>query len=629
MKKLTGCVCIVLLFFQINADVIEGEPRTRGDIPESLRWDLTDLYESNDAWRADRKDLKSRITEIEAYEGRLAESPETLYHCLELMSGLYKQYFRLATYASRLHDQDTREDEPQGMTQSLNQLGTRLSSASSFIDPEILTIDQEIIQDFLDRKPELQVYEHYLDDIQRQKAHTLSPSEEKIVSEAGLMSGAPSDIYGIFKNAEMPRPTVMIAGEEVRLDDASYARHRTNPDREVRKAVFHKFFGAYADYEQTFGTQLSAQVNKDIFYKNVRKYSSSLESALDDSNIPTAVYHSLIQSVNDNLPILHRYLRLRKHLLGVDTLRYYDIYPSLVKEVELEYEVDEARRVITEALHPLGERYVDVVEQAFDDRWIDMLPNEGKRAGAYSSGSAYDVHPYILMNFNEQYEDVSTLAHELGHTMHSYFSNEHQAFINANYPTFLAEVASITNEGLLVDYMLETLDDPQERLAILGNQLESMRGVLFRQTQFAEFELKIHEMAEQGEALTGAKLTEIYLEILKKYYGHDQGVMHIDDLYGIEWAYIPHFYYNFYVYQYATSYCAATAVSRDIAEGGQEVRDRYIDEFLSAGGSDYPIPILQRIGVNMTTTEPYQLAFRKMEATMDEMEKLLKDEGTS
>lgn len=623
---MTGCVLIALIFFQTNLETARAETPDREEIPDRFKWDLSDLYDSNTEWRAARDELKSRIGEFSTYQGHLAESPDMLYDCLELMTDLYKTYYHLSTYASRLHDQDTREDEPQGMTQSLNQVGTRLSSATSFVDPEILSIEEETIQEFFERKPELQVYEHYLDDLRRQKAHTLSPKEEKVISEAGLISGAPSEIYGIFKNAEMPRPKLEINGEEVRLDDASYSRHRTNQDRSVRKEIFHKFFGAYEEFEQTFGTKLSAQVDKDIFYKNVRNYDSCLERALDGSNIPTPVYHNLIESVNENLPILHRYLQLRKHLLGVDTLRYFDIYPSMVKEVELEYDVEEAQQLILEALRPMGNRYVEVVSQAFGNRWIDMLPNTGKRSGAYSSGSAYDVHPYILMNFNEQYEDVSTLAHELGHTMHSYFSNQNQHFINAQYPTFLAEVASITNEALLVDFMLKTLDDPQERLAILGNQLESMRGVLFRQTQFAEFELKIHELKEDGQPLTGAKLTEIYLDILKKYYGHEEGIMHIDDLYGIEWAYIPHFYYNFYVYQYATSYCAATAVSRDILSGDTKVRDKYIDEFLSAGGSDYPIPILRNIGVDMTTPEPYDLAFRKMESTMDQMEALLEEE---
>ena len=623
MYKLIGVMITLMMLFYTNAQSLEAESRTREEIPEKYKWDLSDLYENEKAWETAKDQLLSDIDRVGDYEGKLSESAESLYSCLELLSDLYKEYYRLSTYASRLHDQDTRESEPQAMTQSMNQVGTRLSSATSFIDPEILSMEPEIIRDFLEEHEGLRVYEHYLDDLQRQSEHTLSPSEEKIISEAGLMSGAPYDIYGIFKNADMPRPVVEIEGEDVRLDDAAYTLHRANQNREVRRTVFDEFFGMYEEFERTFGTKLAAQVNKDLFYKNVRKYDSCLERALDANNIPTDVYHSLIESVNENLPTLHRYLRLRKKLLDVDTLRYYDIYPSMFKEVDLEYEVEEAQGLITSALQPLGSDYVETLDRAFGNRWIDMYPTSGKRSGAYSSGSAYDVHPYILMNFNGQYEDVSTLAHELGHTMHSYYSNENQHIINANYPIFLAEVASTTNEALLVDHMLDTLDDPAEQLAILGNELESLRGVLFRQTQFAEFELKIHEMVENGESLTGEKLTETYLDILRKYYGHDEGVMYIDEKYGIEWAYIPHFYYNFYVYQYATSYCAATMVSEKILSGDGDMRTRYIDEFLSAGGSDYPIPILQNIGVDMTTTRPYERAFQKMETVIDRIETLL------
>lgn len=600
-----------------------GQERSRKDIPVRYKWNLAELYADKNAWNEEKKELKAELQLFSEYQGRLADSADTLYECLEQKSDAEKKFLKLASYASRLYDEDTRKSEPQAMQQNMNQIGTDLSSALSFIEPEILTVPDETIEKFLNEHSELKKYEQYLDNLQRQKAHTLSPSEEKIVSQAGLMAQSAYDIYGIFKNADMPRPTLAIDGEDVRLDDASFSLHRTNKDRGTRQKVFEEFFGKYQEFERTFGTKLASQINKDIFYKNVRGYESCLERSLDDNNIPTSVYHNLIQSVHDNLPTLHRYLDLRKRVLKVDELHYYDLYPPLVPDVDLKYEVDEAEDLIVNALSPLGERYTDTLTMAFQNRWIDMMPTTGKRSGAYSTGAAYDVHPYILMNYNKQYNDVSTLAHELGHTMHSYYSNKHQPFVDSHYPIFLAEVASITNEELLMDYMLKKIDDPEQRLAIIGDKLESFRATLFRQTQFAEFELKIHEMAEEGEALTGETLTEVYLTILKKYYGHEQGVMVIDDFIGIEWAYIPHFYYNFYVFQYATSMCAATTVGQKILEEGEEMRNKYIDEFLSAGSSDYAIPILKRIGVDMTSSEPYEIAFRRMEETIDQIEQLL------
>ncbi|MBD3223369.1 MAG: oligoendopeptidase F [Caldithrix sp.] len=624
MKSLLGVLFMLMLLFNQNVYTAEGPDRTREDIPEKYKWNLNDLYQDKQAWKDAKTRLTKRIDDFKQFEGKLAESADVLYECLELNTEVIKKYYRLSSYASRLYHQDNRESEPQAMQQSISQLGTKLSAALSFIDPEILAMDKATIKRFLETKPELKTYEHYLQDLQRQKDHTLSKKEEKIISEAGIMSGAASDIYGIFKNADMPRPTIEDKeGQQIRLDDSNYALYRASSDRNMRIKVFDEFFGAYKDFERTFGTQLFSQIKKNMFYKNVRKYDSCLQSALDRNNIPTSVYTGLIDNVNKHLPTLHRYLELRKQMLGVDELHYYDMYPSLVKEVDLSYEVAEAQQLIKNALQTLGDQYVATLDQAFNNRWIDMFPTTGKRSGAYSDGSAYDVHPYILMNYNGQYEDVSTLAHELGHTMHSYFSNKNQHFANAHYPIFLAEVASITNEALLIDHVLDDIDDPETRLSILGSQLETFRTTLFRQTQFAEFELKIHKQAEKGEALTGQKFTDIYLDILKKYYGHELNVTVIDDLYGIEWAYIPHFYYNFYVFQYATSLCAATAVSEKILQEGDSMRQRYINDFLSAGGSDYAIPLLKNIGVDMTANEPFELAMKRMNEIMDEIEAIL------
>ena len=624
MQRFIGACLMFILLFTVVSATAGDMGKTRDQIDDKYKWDLTHLFKSDDDWKAGKAEVEGMIGEISKYKGTLSKSADQLYECLELTSNVWKKYALLSGYASKLSDQDTRESGPMGMSQEIGQVGTKLNAAASYIDPEILAIETKTIEIFMKKKPELKEYAHYIDDIQRLKPHTRSAEVEEVISQAGMMSDTPYDVYGIFKNADMPRPEVELAdGEKVRLDDAAYTLYRAGDDRNMRIKVFEDFFGAYKQYERSFGTQLYSEVKKDMFYKNVRNYESSLESALNANNIPVAVYKNLIQSVHENLATLHRYLELRKKMLGIDELHYYDMYPSLVKEVDLSYTVEEAENVIKNALQPLGSDYIATLDEAFNNRWIDMYPNTGKRSGAYSSGSAYDVHPYILMNYNGQYDDVSTLAHELGHTMHSYYSNNNQTFMNSHYPIFLAEVASISNETLLIDHVLGEIKDPQKRLSILGSQLETFRTTLFRQTQFAEFEMKIHDLAESGEALTGEKLTSIYMDILKTYYGHEKGVTVIDDLYGIEWAYIPHFYYNFYVFQYSTSLCAAAAVAEKILDEGSGMNEKYVKEFLSAGGSDYAIPILKNIGVDMTTTEPYELAFAKMNKIMDEIEEIL------
>ncbi len=623
MKQLTGVLFMILLLFSSVVQAGDAS-KSRSQIPDKYKWNLTDLYPNVEAWKAGKTEVEGMIGQFKAFKGTLDQSAEQLYKCLDFSSKVWKEYMRLSSYAGKLSDQDTREAGPLAMTQEIGQLGTKLSAASSFIDPEILAMNKQTITKFMAQEPKLKIYAHYIDDIQRRKAHTLSAREEKIIADAGIMSDTPYDVYGIFKNADMPRPEITLKkGKKVRLDDAAYTLYRASEDRNLRKEVFEQFFGSYKKFERTFGTELNGEVRKDLFYKNARKYNSCLESALDGPNVPTSVYHNLIETIHKNLPLLHRYLNLRKKMLGLKDLHYYDMYPSLVKKVDMSYTVEEAEALVKKALAPLGPQYESVINEAFTHRWIDIYPTTGKRSGAYSSGSAYDVHPYILLNFNGKYDDVSTMAHELGHTMHSYFSNKNQPFVNSHYPIFLAEVASITNESLLIDYVLKHTKDPQKRLSLLGNQLETFRTTLFRQTQFAEFELKIHEMAEKGEALTGEKLSRVYLNILKDYYGADQGITKIEDLYAIEWAYIPHFYYNFYVFQYATSLCAATAVSTKILKEGPTMRDRYIKNFLSAGDSDYPIPILKSIGVDMTTEVPYQMAMKKMKNIMDEIDKIL------
>ena len=628
MYKLLG-VLFMLTFFlngcQKDAGKASSEESglTRDKVETKYKWNLEDLYKTKADWDAEKDKFEKSLNEFKVYQGKLSSSAAKLNACLDLLMDKSKTLMRLYSYASMLSDQNTKESGPLAMKQEMGQIATKFSSATAFIEPEILKISENRMKSFYRSKPSLKVYAQYLDDIQRRRAHTLDPSGEKIIADAGIMAGSPDDIYSIFSNADLPYPTVKLSsGEDVYLNASGYALNRASSNREDRKKVFETFFGTLKKFERTFGTQLYAEVKKDMFYKNVRKYDSCVQSALDANNIPVEVYTALIDNAHKNLPTLYRYLKLRKRMLGLDELHYYDMYPSLVKKVEMDYDVKGAEELIKKALAVLGDNYVGTLDKAFNNRWIDMYPTLGKRSGAYSNGSAYDVHPYILMNFNGKYDDVSTLAHELGHTMHSYYSNTNQPYVNSDYPIFLAEVASTTNEVLLANYVLSNLKDKEKKLSILGSQLESFRTTLFRQTMFAEFELKMHQMAESGESLTGDNLTKLYLSLLKKYYGVDEGITKIEDLYGIEWAYIPHFYYNFYVFQYATSYCASTALAEKILED-KTLKDKFIKNFLSAGRSEYAVPILKGVGVDMTTSEPFDLAMKKMNSIMDEMEKLL------
>ncbi len=596
-------------------------------IPDHYKWNLTDLYPSDNAWKQEKEKLVAKIPTIAQYAGTLGSSAQQLLGCLDLTTQLNKDFSRLSSYASMSSDQDTRVSGYLGMQQEVSQIGSDFSAKAAFIEPEILKIDPAKVQKFLTSEPKLAIYKHYLDDILRRKAHTGTEGEEKIIADAGLMADAPDNIYGIFSNADFPYPEVTLNdGKTVKLNQAGYSLYRASTNRDDRKKVFETFFGKLNDFRRTYGTELNAEVKKDMFYKNARKYSSCLESSLDANNIPTKVYYNLIESVDKNLSTFHRYLKLRKRILGVDTLHYYDLYAPLLKEVDLKYTYEESQQQILAALKPLGAEYTDVLKKGFAERWLDVYPTEGKRSGAYSQGAAYDVHPYMLLNYNGKYDDMSTVAHEFGHSMQSYLSNKTQPYATSQYPIFVAEVASTFNEALLIDYVLKNTKDDAARLSLLGSYLEGIKGTVFRQTQFAEFELRIHEMAEKGEPLTGDVLNKTYDEIVKKYYGHDQKVCIVDDEIQAEWMFIPHFYYNFYVFQYATSFTASAALSEEVMAGDKAATKKYI-EFLSAGGSDYPIELLKKAGVDMTTSAPFDLTMKKMNRVMDEMEEILTKMG--
>ena len=623
LRRYQASVALTAAAVAVTVVVGAAQQKERSAVPDKFKWDLTQIYPTDQAWRTAKGKLVSELPAIRAFRGTLGSSATKLAEALELSSRLSKDFSRLYVYASMMSDQDTRVSTYQGMQQEMAQVGATFGAETSYMEPEILKLDASKVESFISSEPRLKVYTFYLHDILRRRAHTLSDSEEKLLASSSLVASASSDTYGILSDADFPHPTVTLSdGKSVKLDSSAFNLYRAVPNRADREKVMSTFFGSLGAFRATFGSTLNGEVQSDVFYAKARNYKNALERALDAANIPTTVYTRLIDGVNRGLPTFHRYLNLRKKMMGVSELHYYDLYAPLVASVDLTYTVDEGEKQVLEALKPLGTDYATAANRAFNERWIDMYPTPGKRSGAYSNGGAYDVHPYMLINYNSKYTDVSTIAHELGHTMQSYLSNKTQPYPLADYPIFVAEVASTFNEALLIDHMLKTIKDDATKLSLLGNYLEGIKGTVFRQTQFAEFELRAHEMAEKGEPLTGDALSKLYAEITKKYYGHDKGVCIVDDYIQYEWSFIPHFYRNFYVYQYATSFTASAALSEKVLAGDPAATKRYLT-FLSSGGSKYPIDLLKDAGVDMTTDEPLNLTLQKMNRVMDEMEKLV------
>jgi oligoendopeptidase F len=618
------CLVAVAAVFLIDvAGIAAGQEHERGKIPVQYTWDLTAIYPTDAAWRSDKESLVRELPKLREYQGTLRSSAVRLADALDLGSQLQKKLRRLYSYAGLISDQDTRVSDYQGMKQEMVQLWSTFGADSAFIEPEILKMDSATLQRYIAQEPRLQVYRQYLDDVTRRRPHTLSEPEEKLLASSAVMAAGPSSAHSILSNADFPFPSVTLSnGTSAKLTTAGFELNRASAVREDREKVMAAYFRALGNYRATFGSMMDSSVQTAIFYTRARNYKSDLEAALDSPNVPTSVYSKLLEGVNRNLPTFHRYLKLRKRMMGLADLHYYDLYAPIVKSVDAEYTVEESEENILAALAPLGADYAAGAKQAFSGRWIDFYPTTGKASGGYENGEAYDVHPYILLNYNGKYDDMSTLAHELGHTMHSYFSNKAQPYPMASYSQFVAEVASTFNEALLIEYMLKNTKDPATRMALLGRYLENIKGTVFRQTQFAEFELRLHEMAEKGEPLTGDSISRLYVEIARKYYGSDQGVCIVDDYVAHEWAYIPHFYYNFYLYQYATSFAASAALSEKVLAGEPGATQRYL-KFISAGGTKYPIELLKDAGVDMTTDEPLDLAVKKMKRIMDEIENLL------
>jgi oligoendopeptidase F len=616
-----------LLFILFNFTFISLNAQTpeRDQVAEKYKWNLSDIYASTSDWQADVDMLNTNVEKLADFKGTLGNSSEQLYKALKTGNDLVKTLSKAWTYASNLSNENLNIAENQSMLQQMTALGTKFGEVTAYFEPEVLQIPKEKIDNFFKEKPELaKEFNMYIDNIQRLRTHTLTEAEEKILASFGLISDVQGDVYDIFTNAEKPFPKVTIStGEEIELTPASYTRYRTLENRDDRAKVFEAFFNGYGQFKNTLGANLGGKVKKDWVYAKNRKYESSLEASLNSDNLPVSVYTTLIEQVNNNLPTLHRALELKKRMLGVSELHYYDLYVPLVEKVEMDFTVEEGQIVLLEALKPLGNEYVTTLQKSYDNRWIDYMPTTGKRSGAYSTGSAYDVHPYILMNWTDDYESVSTLAHELGHTMHSYFSNKTQPFSKADYATFVAEIASTVNENLLNDYVVKNAKTDEEKLYLLGSYLELLRTTIFRQTSFAEFEWEIHKKVEAGEPITGEDMCAIYDNIVKKYYGHDKGVCVVDDYIQYEWSYIPHFLgYNYYVFQYATSLIYGTALVEKMKEKGQQGVDAYYN-ILKGGGSKYATQLIQDAGIDPMSPEPVALTMQKMNRVMDQMEEIL------
>ncbi|MBD3866638.1 MAG: oligoendopeptidase F [Acidobacteria bacterium] len=599
-------------------------------VTQADTWNLADLFESDKAFHAAKDEVRGRLGAIEPFKGRLDESAKTLLGALACMDDLGRELSRLHAYASMRSDSDTRVQGCQAMRQEIGLIWNDLSRRASWLRPEILAMDEDTLDGFLGQEPGLAPYRFYLEDLARKKTHVLSPEEENILAAAGLVTSAAPSLYNIFHDAELPRETITLStGVEVELTPAEFTRYRSTNVREDRKALYEGFFKAYTNFRGTLGQNLYEGLKSHVFRSRTRGYDSCLGAALDDDNVPELVYTNLVDQMRLALPLLHRYIGLRGRALKLEKQQYYDRHSPLVASDNRRFTPDEAAGWVKRSMEPLGAAYADALGSCFEERWIDWNAAPGKRSGAYSSGAAYDVHPFILMNFNGDYDSVSTLTHEVGHAIHSWFSNKAQPHATADYSIFVAEVASTFNEALLNAAMLEDAKnsgDTEQELFLLGSILDGLRATLFRQTMFAEFELRIHQEAEKDLPLTGDRLSEMYLELLRTYQGHDQGLIEVDELYSVEWAAVPHFYYDFYVYQYATGIIAAISLSEAVRDQRPGAVERYL-LFLQSGGSKHPLELLRCAGVDLESPQPYDDAMNAMTRYMDRLETLLRQNG--
>jgi oligoendopeptidase F len=602
----------------------QPQPYPQGTESIRYEWDLSDLYRSVQAWEDALASVQAEIARLPDYKGKLGESPAAMAEALTAISDSYKAAGRVYVYASLARDEDQREAAAQARFGRTRQLFANWSAATAWLGPEIQSIGAKKVERFLKKEPQLENFTFMLHDILRRSPHTLDADGEALLAQADLVLSSPEQIYENYANADIPWPTVTLSdGTNALLNQSGYSRWRGVANRADRKKVFETFWSAWEQYADGMGATLATEVQANVFTTKARKHSSVLAKNLFDDGLPPAIYTQLVDQVNAALPVFHRYLKLRGKMLGVTDLRYYDIYPPLVEVDTGVFDLERAKEITFAALQPFGDTYLNLLEHGLSQEWMHSHPQPGKTSGAYMNGFAYDVHPYVLLNHNDDYNSLSTFAHEWGHAVHSLLANANNPWETADYSTFIAEMASTINEILLEEYMIEHARTDEEKLYYLGYALESLRGTLFRQTMFAEFELAIHTAAENGEPLTGPALSKRYGDLLKKYHGHDEGVLTIDEIYTHEWAYIPHFYRDFYVFQYATSISGAAWFAEQFLAGDNTVRDAFI-RVLSAGGSDYPHNILlNEAGLDMAKPEAYEPVIRRMKSLMDRIEALL------
>ena len=591
----------------------------RSEVKEEYTWDVSAMYASKAAWEADLKEVVTIVSDLAKLEGSVMASAEKLLTALELGARAERKIDLAFNYAERLFDQDQKNTEHQAMSQKMYGVVTDYQSRTAFVVPEILAADKATLAQYFAEKKELELYRGLVDEILRTKEHVLSAEMEKLVAMTGEMAQTPEQVYSIINNADLIYPEIEDEnGEKVRLSHGNFVPFEESGDRRVRKDAFEAFYSIYKQFAGTIAGLYNGQVKQQIFYAKARNYASTLEAAVDANNVPSKVYRNLVETVNANMDKMHRYVKLRKKCLGVDELHMYDVYTPMIADAAKKVSYDEAKETVLKALAPLGEDYVATVKEGFENRWIDVYENEGKRSGAYSAG-AFGTHPYVLLNYNDTLDNMFTLAHEMGHAMHSWYSNANQPYIYSQYKIFVAEVASTCNEILLMEYLLANTTDKKERAYLLNHYLDSFKGTVYRQTMFAEFEMKSNQMAEAGESLNAENLCKLYYELNQKYFGED---MVSDPQIAYEWARIPHFYYNFYVYQYATSFSAAVAIAHGILEEGAPAVERY-KKFLSGGCSMSPVDLLKQVGINMEEPKPIQDALDVFGKVLDEIETLI------
>ena len=600
-----------------------AEQRNAGaEPPEQISWNLDEIYPTEEAWNAEKERLDAKIERLSRFRGQLGTSAATLREALDAISTTDKELARLYVYAFLKSDEDRRIASNQERRSVAASLLSEIGEATSFVSPELLRVGSSTIERFISEEPGLDTHAFNLRNILRQEQHTLSDEAEQVIAATGPVLQGPERVYAMLSSSDMPFPTVTLStGDEIRLDQAAYSLNRASQNRDDRKLVFDEFWKTWRAYETTLGQTLDTHVKAHIFQAKARKYESALHAALAGPNIPVEVYRTLIAAAHRHLPSLHRYFALRARMLGVDDLAYYDIYPPLVAS-DRRFDLDESRALSLRSAEALGSSYVALLGEGLDGDWMHVYPQQGKAPGAYMYGAVYDLHPYLLLNFNGTYNGVSTFVHEWGHAVHTMLSTRNNPYETSAYATFTAEIASTTNEVLLQEHMLSLDISDQERLFYLGTALEAVRGTFFRQVMFAEFELEIHKLVEAGEALSGEKMSELYEQLVRQYHGSDGGVLAYDSAYAVEWAFIPHFYRNFYVFQYATSIAGGTMFAERLLGGEARAQDDYL-AVLAAGGSRYAYELLQEYGIDLATDAPYDALIARMDRIMDEIQQIL------